>query len=772
MTDLRRLGLGLAGAGLVAVSIFLAEPPGGSRNLDPARRGSLRIEDRSGRLLREAPVGGERARWIGARELPSWVIDAIVAAEDRRFRWHPGVDLLAVMRAAGQNVTAGRTISGGSTISMQLVRLLDQEGGRPTRSFGSKIHEAGNALRLELRLGKQRVLEQYLNRTAFGRGAVGIEAASRAWFGHSARQLTPGEAAWLAILPRGPARLGRDDALARLESRRQHLLDRLAGRPGFSGGELDRARLAPETVTRESPPFEAPHLTGWLLDQLPPERRHRAGVLRTTLDLDLQHECERAVQVRLRQLQGRGARQAAVVIIDNATGEIRALVGSPDFRSEEAGQVNGALARRQPGSTLKPFTYALAFESGLSPASRVRDEPAAWPAVGGPFVPRNYGGLTFGPVRIREALGSSLNVAAVDALSRVGVERLYTLLGALDLLPPEGGPRELGLGLTLGVGEVRLLDLANAYAMLARGGVHRPAVALLDARDPDGRPLPLAGAAGSRRLIDPVAAWWITDILRDDSARWRSFGRGGVLDMPWPVSVKTGTSSDWRDNWAVGYTAEWTAGVWVGDFSGRPLQRVSGVWGAAPLLRDLFARLAERGPLTSPAMPRGLAPVAVCPESGEPATERCPGRIMEYFRPEGDARSPCSAHGVAPGPLVADGATGRPVESSAAPSRVGEPAVHRPTILRPVPDDIYFLDPALPVAAQSVMFEVRADRGPLEWSLDGRLLARTLASHRVAWPLGRSGRHRLVVESPEGRAEVSFVVVTGRPVERAPAEGR
>lgn len=258
MSRRRRIGLGLAGGLLLAACLYLAAPPRRLDRIDPARRGSLRIEDREGRLLRESPVGGHRARWIALGELPAWVPAAVIAAEDRRFEKHPGVDPPALVRAVGQNLAAGRIVSGGSTISMQLVRLLGEPVPRGGRTWTDKLDEAGQALRLELRLGKRRILEQYLNRTAFGRGAVGIEAASWAWFGHSARQLTPGEAAWLAVLPRGPSSLGRPDRADELERRRQRLLDRLTGRAGGSPVDWTRARARPATVNRGAPPFEAP----------------------------------------------------------------------------------------------------------------------------------------------------------------------------------------------------------------------------------------------------------------------------------------------------------------------------------------------------------------------------------------------------------------------------------------------------------------------------------------------------------------------------------
>jgi penicillin-binding protein 1C len=703
----------------VAGGLLLGLPPAGAPWLDDSRRGSLRIEDREGRLLRDVPIGGERSTWIALDELPPWVPAAFVAAEDRRFAHHPGVDPLALLRAAWLNRRAGRVVSGGSTITMQLARLL---AGPAPRTPASKLTEVLDALRLELRLSKRDILEQYLNRVALGRGAVGVEAAARQWFGRSARTLSPAEATWLAVLPRAPSRLGRPDQRASLESRRLELVAHLAAAGALDSTLAARALSAPPVpIDRREAPFLAPHWTTWLLEEAAPEWRHRPGTLRTTLDLELQEEIEARLRARRDRLAERGATQAAVVVQRNDTGEVFALVGSAGFDESGAGQVNGALALRQAGSTLKPFTVALAFQSGETPASIVRDEPTVFPAEGGPFRPRNYGGEFFGPVTLRTALGSSLNMPAVRLLERLGVDRLRSLLSALGL----GGDAmtDAGLGLTLGAAEVRLVDLVNAYAALGRGGVYRSRVLLTGRRDGTGRPAPLTPPPAGVRLLDPVAAWWVTDILADDDARRLTFGPGGVLDMPWPVASKTGTSSDWRDNWAIGTTREWTVGVWVGDFGGRPMQRVSGVYGAAPLLREVFGLLADRGPLTAPAPPPNLVATRYCRLSGGTAASECPSGPVEWTPPSRRGRS-CPDH-----------------ESSVATRSPGG----RLTVACPTEGDVYFLDPALPAGSEVLELSAMAGgEGMLEWRLDGRLLARTSTPGRIGWPLA-PGDHRLEV---------------------------
>jgi len=755
-----RVATALLGLGLIVAGILVAMPPDGLEAIHSRSSGSLRFEDRHGVELRDVPIDGSRARWIGLDELPPWVEPAFTMAEDQNFRWHVGVDPVAVVRALRDNRKAGRVISGASTISMQVVRLA--AGRSPGGGLVAKLGEALDAIRLERRFGKDEILEQYLNRASFGRGALGLESATVAWFGHSARTLTPGEAAWLAILPRAPERLSRPDALAGVESRRGQLLVRLRGGRSTTDHFQD-AMAAPTIVPRKAAPFEAPHLTTWLLASLPSSIRSRAGVIRTTLDHRLQTGIAERVKPRLARLAEKGAREAAVVVVDNRTRELVVLLGSVDFFDPEAGQVNGALALRQPGSTLKPFTYALAFDSGFTPASLVHDDPRSFPAAGGPFVPRNYGGQSFGSVRIREALASSLNIAAVDALSRIGADRLLSQLVALDLMSRSQATGEAGLGLTLGVAEVRLFDLANAYVTLARGGLHGPTSVLLGAADPLGRPLRLPPLPAERRLISPVSAWWISDILADGDARLRAFGRDGVLEMPWPVAIKTGTSSDWRDNWAVGYTREWTVAVWVGDFTGAPMHQVSGVFGAAPIVREIFGQLASVGELTRPVRPPGLNPHSYCIDTGEEALSDCPGTIVEWL-PDTSRPGLCQRHAVRNKPERVT-ARAEPIQVSSdgdvAASRQAPPTSRRAGIRKPATGDIYFLDPALPRGSQVLEFQADSEGGEaLTWWVDGRKAGRTRPPHRLSWPL-EPGSHRVTIGAVEPGEAIRFSVQTG-----------
>lgn len=756
-----RLAAFVLGLGLIVVAVVVSGTPASLDAIDSRAAGSLRFEDRYGIELRDVPIDGSRARWVRMADVPPWVELAITTAEDRRFRRHPGIDPLAILRALKDNRKAGRVTSGASTITMQVDRLAT--GRRPGGGVMTKLGEAVDAIRLEQHLGKDEILEQYLNRASFGRGAIGLEAAAEAWFGHSARTLTPGEAAWLAILPRAPERLSRPEALPGLKARHVDLLARLRS-SRHAGHYFQDADSMPIVVARVPPPFEAPHLTTWLLASLPVSVRSQAGVIRTTLDHRLQGNIADRLKPRLDRLAARGARQAAVVVIDNRTRELLVLLGSVDFFDPDAGQVNGALALRQPGSTLKPFTYALAFESGSTPASLVDDDPRSFPAAGGPFIPRNYGGQSFGPVRIRDALASSLNIAAVDALSRIGADRLFGRLVDLNLLTREQASLDPGLGLTLGVAEVRLVDLANAYVTLARGGLHGQPSVVLGASDALGRPVILPPAEDERRLIQPVAAWWISDILADGDARLRSFGRNGVLDMPWPVAIKTGTSSDWRDNWAVGYTTEWTVAVWVGDFTGAPMHQVSGVFGAAPIVREIFGELASRGELTRPPRPPGLSPHACCVDTGEEASTACPGTIMEWL-PDGRPTMPCRRHSPVADSMVRvtrqeparmpDGGEG--VASTSGGFR--RPPGHL-EILKPGSGDVYFIDPALPPGSQVLKLEALAEGAEsLTWWIDGHLAGVTRSPHHRFWPL-LPGSHRVMIGAGSRQTVTQFSVLT------------
>ena len=410
----------LAGAAVALAVWWLVRPlPAGMLTAGPAP--GLVLLDRYGQTLRSTRAAdGSRRRWVTLDAMDPDVIAAFLAVEDRRFYRHRGIDPRAAGRAAWLNLRAGRVVSGGSTITMQLARML-----RPTpRTWWGKLRQAAWALRLERHLGKQAILEQYLNRVPLGQGAAGIEAAAMLYFGAGAGELSLGQAALLAGLARSPSGENPLVSPARAATRRSGALMRLAAVGYATPAETERARREPLLAPRALPPFQAPHFTTRVVRWAEEAGRGRRKALRTSLDLELQRELESEARHTVSSLVTHGARHAAVVVLDNGSGEVLAWVGSPDFWADTAGQVDMVTSARQPGSALKPFLYALAFDRGYTPATILPDVARVYQTSTGPYAPRNYDRRFHGPVRAREALGSSFNLPAVELAERLGVSSL------------------------------------------------------------------------------------------------------------------------------------------------------------------------------------------------------------------------------------------------------------------------------------------------------------------------------------------------------------
>lgn len=552
---------------LVALPDALFEPP--PRNVE--------LLDRSGRPLLTRPAMPEGYSLpVAEAALPPALATATLAAEDKRFFRHPGVDWRACLRAAASVLRHGRFTSGGSTITQQLIKLAQP---RP-RTFRTKLIEAAQALRLEQVWDKEKILGEYLNRLDYGNRQIGCEQAARFYFNKPAVHLDTAEAALLAGLPQRPSWLNPLRHLDRAHRRRQWILERLRVNGSLTVTDCEREQAKPVALAVSPRAFQAPHFTALALplaDRLP-------SPIRTTLDLDLQREAQRILRGRLIALRDRNVRNGAVVVIENESGAVRALVGSPDYFSEDGGRVNGAWIPRSPGSALKPFLFELALENGWSPESVLRDEPTEFPTATGLYRPVNYDRRHQGPVSLRAALTNSRNVPAVRLLDELGgAEVLRDRLHEFGLATLSHPADHYGLGLALGNAEVRLLDLANAYACLARLGHYQPC-----------RLLEEGAAAAVTRVCSAAAAWQIADMLADNQARVYAFGLDSPLRFDFPVACKTGTSSDFRDNWAFGYTPEFTVGVWVGNADASPMRRVSGVSGAGPVLHELFNHLHSR----------------------------------------------------------------------------------------------------------------------------------------------------------------------------------
>ena len=708
----------------------------------------LVLLDRAGLPLRTTrATDGSLRRWVPLADMDPDLLAAFLAVEDRRFYRHPGVDGRALLRAALTDLRARRVVAGGSTISMQLARLL-----RPSaRTWTGKAAQILWALRLERHLGKQAILEQYLNRVPLGQGAIGVEAAASLYFGRHATDLSLGQAALLAGLARAPSSDNPLVAPRRAARRRDAALGRLVAEGYATRDASARARTEPVLARGDARGFQAAHFTTLVA--------RWAGAapapVRTSLDLPLQLALEAEVRHTVETLADRGASQAAAVALDNATGEVLAWVGSPDFWADTAGQVDMVISPRQPGSALKPFLYALAFDRGYTPATILPDLARVYQTSTGPYRPRNYDRRFHGPVRAREALASSYNLPAVDLANALGVGSLLRVLHQAGFASLRRSAEYYGLGLSLGNGDVTLLELANGYRALAAGGVWRPVrwryAGTGDAIDP------------GRRIVSRRSAALVLDILDDPVARIPGFGVETPLDFPFPVAAKTGTSRHFTDNWAVGTTGGFTVAVWVGNFNGRPMDGVSGVSGAGPLLHRAVLLVAKRHPpgeLATPAA-EGARPVAICRLSGLRATARCPSAV-EWFAPGTGPSRLCDWH--RDGAVVLPAAfaewaqqqdAGGVADSLSPPVGTVAPAGDDAfRILSPQEGDVYRIPAG--VDARYATVALRASGGAvgrgLRWFVDGRPHAAT------RWMLA-PGRHRIgAVDAAGDSAEVGVSV--------------
>ena len=522
-------------------------------------------------------------------EISPWLIAAALAAEDKRFFSHPGVDVKAILRAAWQNATEGEIVSGASTITQQLARALEP---RP-RTLWGKAKEAYNALLLEREMTKEEILEEYFNLLELGNLTQGAEAASRFYFNVSASELSLSQAAFLAGLIKSPTYYNPLKHFSRAIKRRDWVLKRMLENE-FIDEEMYQMAVAEKLELKSaSRPFDAPHFTRFLYPLLPPQTQD----VYATIDRDLQLYAEELVKNYISQLKEDNVTNAAVVVVENATGGVLAYVGSADFYDQaHNGQVDGARALRQPGSALKPFVYGLTFEQGLlTPASLLDDKDTFFE---GGFRPRNYDESYHGFVPVRTALACSYNIPAVKAAEKTGASNILALLRRAGLTSLEKPVDFYGLGIALGNGEVRLLDLTNAYAALARGGVYKP---LRVGQRPA---IYLPGR--ETRIFDEQTAYLVTDILADNNARAPAFGLNSALSVPFALAAKTGTSKDYKDNFTLAYTPRWTIGVWVGNFDATPMQKVSGVTGAGPIRHDLAVYLQKKYPSEPCETPAGI----------------------------------------------------------------------------------------------------------------------------------------------------------------------
>ncbi len=540
---------------------------------------------------------------------------AILAAEDARFYDHNAVDILGLLRAAREFFVYGEFESGGSTIAMQLARLLHPS---PSTIRG-KLIQIFDAERIAMRSTHRAILSAYLNRAPMGGNLYGVEAASRTYFDTPARDLDLAQATLLASIPNDPPGLAPDEHMRAARARARYVLDRMLALGEITDAQARRARDERLSAARhDSGIVAAAHALFYLFPQVTSSER-----VRTTIDRGLQRFVQAQVQTVVATLGPRHVTDGAALVVDNHTGDVLAYVGSPDYFSDAAlGRNDGVQALRQPGSSLKPFMYELALERHVIRATTILpDVPSSFAIPGGKlYQPADYSGTFNGPVRVRFALANSLNVPAVRTLSMLGTHAFLHRLHRLGFAELNKPASFYGLGLTLGGGEVSLWDNVQAYVTMARQGDAIPIHLLPQTTLPH------------VQIGDPATWALVTDMLADDNARVYSFGRHSVLDEPFPAAVKTGTSSDFRDTWTIGFSRDYTVGVWVGNFDGSAMHDVSGVTGAGPLWNRIMLHLHERRSPPPFPKPQGFARVTICATTGHAPLPGCRSIVREWAR--------------------------------------------------------------------------------------------------------------------------------------------
>lgn len=659
-----------------------------------------------------------------------WIAKAMVAAEDQRFWTHGGVDVRAVARSVKQTATSMHRVSGASTLSMQLVRMSSP---RP-RNLATKGIEAFQALQIERQLTKPEIITLYLNRAPFGANLVGIESASRRYFGKGAHDLSLGEASLLAGIPQSPTRFNPVSHLAAAKGRQAYVLKRMVACSFISQAQLDNALELPLRFRRNLYPFLAPHFCDMVSrDMVSRDQPVGSTVVRTTLDLALQQTVEESLAKYAPTLREEGVHGGAVVVLDAKTSEVLALVGSPDFRAGTQGaQVNAAVAPRSAGSTLKPFAYAVAMDRGmLTPQRVLYDVPQSY----SDYDPANFDKTHCGVVTVRNALIRSLNLPAIEVEKRIGQALFHAKLRELGLHTLTEPAAHYGLGLVLGNAEVTLLDLTNAYACLARGGVYRPY-----------RTLPSASAPGAR-LFSAEASWLITDILGGDERAMDSSGTVADIRIP-RLAWKTGTSSGFRDAWTIAYNPDLVIGVWLGNPDGRPSKSLVGRKAATPVVWDICRRLYPDGNGPWFAKPDAIKDREVCAISGQTPSPNCPRKIHDYAIAEVSRYESCEVHlfgteAVWPVRVQAF-LRSRDAGSDANKSElvITSPADGSAYLLMPEEDQQQYQ--RIPFTAKS-----GSSAADLHWFVNDRYLGAAKSGGTVFWPLSK-GTHRVVCSDTQG----------------------
>jgi len=600
---------------------------------------TTKIFDRNGKLLYEVLKPDEgKTTFISFQQIPKQFIEATIASEDNDFYQHSGVDFWASIRALYTNTTEGRIVSGGSTITQQLVRNL--MGTQQQRDLSTKIMESFYAIRLSHLYSKDEILEQYINKIYYGNLSYGAQSASLNYFGKNLQDLDLAETTFLAGLPQSPSTYNPYNAYSKAKKRQEYVLKQLTQDNYITQEQSDAALAESINLRTKKNSIQAPHFVQEVLAELDDDFgadmvTHGGLQVTTTLDLNLEQAAEKIVDNQVDFLHRHNVSNGALLSVDVTTGQILAWVGSKNYFDDSIdGAVDMLTSLRQPGSSIKPLNYLLAFEKGYTPATVLFDVPTQFSTATGPYSPKNYDLDYHGPVRVRTALASSYNIPAVKTLDFVGVENFIAFLRLLGIDTLDEPTDHYGLALTLGGGEVRPYDMAKAFLVLANYGYQKPLSSILKVEDADGKELFSWKPPVENYLLGPNGqqhAYQIIDILKDPNARIPGFGEGSVLELSHEAAVKTGTTRNFRDNWTIGFTPDLLTVVWVGNADAAPMENVSGVDGAAPIWANFMEQALAGRPHLQFNIPAGLHQVEVCAISGLLPGDLCPERVIDWF---------------------------------------------------------------------------------------------------------------------------------------------
>jgi penicillin-binding protein 1C len=704
---------------------------------------------------------------VKLEQISPLLIKSVLATEDRWFYWHPGFNPIALTEAAISNARAGKFVRGGSTITMQIARMMEPK----ERTIGGKLVEILRSMQLELRFSKRQLLEIYFNLAPYGGNIEGVGAAAYLYFDKGAEKLSLSEAAVLTALPASPTQFRPDKDLAKCTVRRNKVLKHLREVEAIEEEEYQQALREEIPTNRVSPAVAAPHFCQMAIAAYPGKAE-----IKSTLSYRLQTMCENLSKNYQSELAAKGIQNLSMVVLDNKTGDLLAMIGSADFADiNHQGQVNGALAPRSPGSALKPFVYALGFQKGIiSPALKVEDLPVNYAG----YVPVNYDEQFHGITSVSEALIQSLNVPAVNLTAKVGLKEFYDLLQAGGITTLDRKYNQYGLPIILGSCEVNLLQLSNLYSTLARGGEYLP-VRICKSDNP-GQP---------SRILTPEACYLVTEIMADLKrpdlpASWEF-----TVGMP-KVAWKTGTSFGRKDAWAIGFDPDYTVGVWAGNFSAEGSVAIVGAEIAAPLMLEVFGQLYPEGQTKWIQIPPNVGTRTVCASTGKLPGDDCPDLITEPYIIGVSPVDKCSVHkvemvdaktGYSVCKFCSAGKTTQQVVAEDWPPRLaswmsqkgmisllprhnpdcrGVSGGEGPVITSPEADAVYVLRGSAPTKFQHIMFQasLAADCREAHWFLDGQLYY-TVPPDSSVFYAPEAGFHQLMCVDSYGRSSsISFRV--------------